>query len=126
MRALASIACGGPETLALIDLPRPVPGPGELLVWVETCGVNYPDVLVIEDRYQARPARPFAPGGEVSGRVAAIGEGVSGFAIGDRVAALTLLGGLAEYVLAPAARTVPVPDDMAGAEAAMPPRSTRA
>lgn len=119
MRALASVACGGPETLALIELSRPTPGPDELLIQVETCGINYPDVLVIEDRYQGRPARPFAPGGEVSGRVAAIGAGVSGFALGDRVAALTLLGGFAEYDLAPAARTVRVPEDMEGAAAAM-------
>ncbi len=119
MRALASVACGGPESLVLCSMPRPEPGVEDILVKVESCGVNYPDVLVIEDRYQARPERPFAPGGEVAGTVAAVGSAVRGFAIGDRVAALTLLGGFAGYVAVPAARAVKLPHDVPGAEAAM-------
>ena len=76
MRALLSEAPGGPETLVLAELPDPAPGPGELLVRVRACAINYPDVLIIEDKYQLKPPRPFAPGGEIAGEVEAVGEGV--------------------------------------------------
>ncbi|MGV3478404.1 MAG: NADPH:quinone oxidoreductase family protein [Sphingobium sp.] len=118
-RALMSTRCGGPETLELRRIAQPSPGPGQILIRVESCGINYPDVLIIEDRYQHRPSRPFAPGGEVSGVVAAIGEGVTGFAPGDRVAALTYIGGLAEHVVCDAAMAIGLPDELPGAEAAM-------
>ncbi|MBY8824414.1 NADPH:quinone oxidoreductase family protein [Sphingomonas colocasiae] len=119
MRTLLSTRCGGPETLELKHLARPVPGPGQILIRVASCGINYPDVLIIEDRYQHRPPRPFAPGGEVSGVIAAIGEGVAGFAPGDRVAALTYIGGLADHVACDAAMAMKLPDDLPGPEAAM-------
>ena len=89
MKALLSREPGGPETLELADLPDPEPGPGQLLVRVRACAINYPDVLIIEDKYQFRPPRPFAPGGEIAGTVEAIGEGVTGWAIGDRLAAVS-------------------------------------
>lgn len=118
MRRLQSEAPGGPETLKLADVPPPVPGPGELLVRVRACAINYPDVLVIEDKYQFRPQRPFAPGGEVCGVVEDLGPDVTGFAQGDRVMAITLSGGLAEMMILPAASAHKVPDILPDTEAA--------
>ena len=112
MKALLSEAPGGPETLMLRDVPEPVPGPGEVRIRVAACAINYPDVLIIEDRYQFKPPRPFAPGGEVAGAVDAVGEGVS-IAVGTRVLAVTGWGGLAEAIVCPAARALPIPDAMA-------------
>ena len=112
MRALLSTAPGGPETLALQDVREPEPGPGELLIRVMACGVNYPDVLIIDDRYQFKPPRPFAPGGEFAGVVEAVGAGVEGWAAGDRVVAVTGWGGMAEKAVAAAAQCVPLPDAM--------------
>jgi len=109
MKALLSRAPGGPETLELAELPDPVPGPNELLVRVKACAINYPDVLIIEDKYQFRPERPFAPGGEIAGVVEAVGEGVTGRAEGDRVIAMLGHGGLAEKVLVSAAAALPLP-----------------
>jgi NADPH2:quinone reductase len=77
MKAVLSKVVGGPETLVLEELPDPVAGPGQVLLDVKACGVNYPDVLIIEDKYQFKPERPFAPGGEVSGVITAVGEGVT-------------------------------------------------
>ncbi len=110
MRALLSRAPGGPETLELAELPDPVAGPGQLLVDVKACAINYPDVLIIEDKYQFRPERPFAPGGEIAGVIAAVGEGVSGWSAGDRAIAMLGHGGLAEKLVIPAAMAVPLPD----------------
>ncbi|HXG82121.1 MAG TPA: alcohol dehydrogenase catalytic domain-containing protein, partial [Sphingomicrobium sp.] len=84
MRALLSHQPGPPETLRLEEVPDPVAGPGELLVKIHACAINYPDVLIIEDKYQFKPPRPFAPGGEVAGVVEAVGEGVEGWSVGDR------------------------------------------
>lgn len=112
MKALLSTATGGPETLALGELPDPVAGPGQILVAVKAASINYPDVLIIEDKYQFKPTRPFAPGGEVAGVVEAVGEGVSGFAVGDRVIALCGNGGLAEKVAASALSSFKMPDAM--------------
>ena len=111
MKALLSTAPGGPETLELTDLPDPVPGPGQLLVRVKACAINYPDVLIIEDRYQFKPPRPFAPGGEIAGVVEALGEGVAGWSTGDRMIAMLGHGGLAEKVLVPAAAALPLPPE---------------
>jgi NADPH:quinone reductase len=111
MWALLSDAPGGPETLKLIDLPDPEPGPGQLLVQVKACAINYPDVLIIEDKYQFKPPRPFAPGGEIAGVVEAVGEGVTGWSEGDRVIAMLGHGGLAEKVLVPAAMALPLPPE---------------
>jgi NADPH:quinone reductase len=111
MKALLSHAPGGPETLRLDDLPDPAPGSGELLVRVRACSINYPDVLIIEDKYQLKPPRPFAPGSEIAGEVEAVGEGVSGWSSGDRIIAATGFGGLAEKVVIPAARAIPLPPE---------------
>ena len=80
MKALLSREPGGPETLRVEELPNPTPGAGELLVRVRASGINYPDVLIIEDKYQLKPQRPFAPGGEIAGTIEQVGEGVSGTA----------------------------------------------
>jgi NADPH2:quinone reductase len=109
MKALLSRAVGGPETLELADLPDPVPGPGQLLIDVKACAINYPDVLIIEDKYQFKPPRPFSPGGEIAGTVAAAGEGVTGWAPGDRLIAMIGHGGLAEKVLVDAKKALPLP-----------------
>jgi NADPH:quinone reductase-like Zn-dependent oxidoreductase len=116
MKALLSNAPGGPETLQLAELPDPVAGPGDLLVGIHACAINYPDVLIIEDKYQFKPPRPFAPGGEVAGVVAAVGEGVSGWSVGDRLIAYHGHGGLAEKVAVPAAHAFPLPDAHSYAE----------
>lgn len=109
MKALLSRAPGGPETLELAELPDPVAGAGQLLVKVKACAINYPDVLIIEDKYQFRPERPFAPGGEIAGVVEAAGEGVSGWAPGDALIAMLGHGGLAEKVVIDAKQAIPLP-----------------
>ncbi len=110
MKALLSHEPGGPETLRLDELPDPVAGPGELLVRVRATAINYPDVLIIEDKYQFKPPRPFAPGGEIAGEVEAVGEGVSGWKPGDRMIAVIGHGGLAERVVVPAKAAIPLPE----------------
>ncbi|HEY0627497.1 MAG TPA: NADPH:quinone oxidoreductase family protein [Allosphingosinicella sp.] len=111
MKALLSRAAGGPETLELAELPDPVPGRGQLLVRVKACAINYPDVLIIEDKYQFRPERPFAPGGEIAGVVEALGEGVEGWKEGDRLIAMLGHGGLSEKVLVDARMALPLPPE---------------
>lgn len=118
MKAVLSQTVGGPETLKLEDLPDPTPGAGQVVLDVKACGVNYPDVLIIQDIYQFKPQRPFAPGGEVSGVVSAVGDGVSHLKVGDRVLASTGWGGMAEKLAVDAARVVPIPDAMPFDEAA--------
>ena len=111
MKALLSVAVGGPETLALSEIDAPVAGPGQLLVAVKACAVNYPDVLIIEDKYQFKPVRPFAPGSEIAGVVEALGQGVTGFKVGDRVIAVTGHGGLVEKIAVPAASAYKLPEE---------------
>ncbi len=102
MRALLSHEPGGPDTLRVTELPDPVAGPGDLLVRVRAAAINFPDVLIIEDKYQMRPPRPFAPGGEIAGEVEAVGAGVKDWAVGDRLIAVPGFGGLAENISVPA------------------------
>jgi NADPH:quinone reductase-like Zn-dependent oxidoreductase len=109
MKALLSHEPGGAETLSLEEVPAPTPGPAELLVRVRGCAINFPDVLIIEDKYQLKPERPFAPGGEIAGEVIGAGKSVSGWAAGDRLIAALGFGGLAEQVVVPAARAVRLP-----------------
>jgi NADPH:quinone reductase-like Zn-dependent oxidoreductase len=118
MKALLSHAPGGPETLRVTGLPDPQPGPGQLLVRVRAAAINYPDVLIIEDKYQLKPPRPFAPGGEVAGEVIGIGEGVEGWTTGDRVIAVPGFGGLAEFITIPAASAFRLPAERSFAEGA--------
>jgi NADPH2:quinone reductase len=118
MKALLSTKAGGPDTLELRDIDEPSPGPGEVSVAVHACGVNFPDTLVIEDRYQLRPPRPFAPGSELAGVVKAVGEGVGTLKPGQRVFASLPFGAMAEVVLVAAVRCIPIPDTMPFDEAA--------
>ena len=118
MRALLSHAPGGPDTLRLDDVADPQPGPGELLVRVRASAINYPDVLIIEDKYQLKPPRPFAPGGEIAGEIEAFGEGVEGWSPGDRVIAVTGFGGLADKVVIPAKSAFRLPDERSFEEGA--------
>jgi NADPH2:quinone reductase len=110
MKALRSHAPGGPETLSVDDVEVPSPGPGELLVLVRACAINFPDTLIIEDKYQFKPSRPFAPGGEVAGEVLEVGEGVNGWAIGDRLIAVPGWGGLAEQIVVNARAAYRLPE----------------
>ena len=116
MRALLSKAPGGPETLEMDELPDPVAAPGQVVVAVKACAINYPDVLIIADRYQFKPPRPFAPGGEIAGVVTSVGAGVTGWREGDRVIGMTGHGGLVERVAVPADTLYALPDSRSFAE----------
>ncbi|CAN5783819.1 NADPH:quinone oxidoreductase family protein [soil metagenome] len=112
MKALLSKTTGGPETLSYEDVASPEVRPGFAVISTKAVGINFPDVLMIEDKYQMKPPRPFSPGGELSGVVKAVGEGVTNVKVGDRILANTGWGGLAEEVLLPANRLWHIPDSM--------------
>ena len=118
MRAVLSKAPGGPETLVVEDVLDPTPKAGEVVIEVKAVGINYPDTLIIEDKYQFRPERPFSPGAEVAGVVEAVGEGVKGVAKGDRVIAVPGWGGLVERLAVRAETVIPIPEAMSFEEAA--------
>ena len=118
MRAVLSKTPGGPETLVVEEVLDPTPKPGEVIVEVKAVGINFPDTLIIEDKYQFRPERPFSPGGEVAGVVEAVGEGVKGVRKGDRVIAVPGWGGLVERLAVRAETVVPIPEAMSFEEAA--------
>lgn len=118
MKALLSKAVGGPETLVLEDVPEPVAKAGQAVVEVKAIGVNFPDVLIIEDKYQFKPERPFAPGGEVAGLVAEVGEGVTEFKVGDRVIAGCGNGGMSEAVAVSVHNVYHLPESHGFAEGA--------
>lgn len=103
---------GPPESLVVEEVDSPVAGPGMAVVDVRACGVNFPDVLIIQNKYQFKPQLPFAPGSEISGVVKEIGEGVTEVAVGDRVLASTGFGGFSEEQAIPAAAAVKFPDSM--------------
>jgi len=108
------------DVFELTDVPRPVPGPGQLLVRVLAAAANFPDVLMCQGTYQVRPALPFTPGVELCGEVIESGPGTAGFVVGDRVIGGAVLpsGGFAEYALMDAARSFPAPEQLDDAEAA--------
>ena len=110
MKALRSHQVGGPETLTLDEVETQVPGPGQVRIQVKACAINYPDALMLKDMYQFKPARPFAPGGELAGVVEALGEGVTQWQVGDKVIAMMGNGGLSEQVLAQADKLFALPD----------------
>ena len=118
MKAILSKAPGGPETLVLEDIPAPDAGKGEVVLEVKAIGVNFPDSLIIQDLYQFKPERPFSPGGEVSGVVKSVGEGVTNLKVGDRVIGSTGWGGMREEVAVHAGRCIPIPNEMPFDEAA--------
>jgi len=110
MKALLSKQPGGPDTLILEEVADPVAGKGQVVVAVKACAINYPDFLIIEDKYQFKPPRPFAPGGEIAGVIESVGEGVTDWAVGDRVIAVTGHGGLVEKIAIEAFRLFRLPE----------------
>jgi NADPH:quinone reductase-like Zn-dependent oxidoreductase len=118
MRALLSTASGGPDTLELTELPDPAPAKGQVRIAVKACAINYPDVLIIEDKYQFKPPRPFAPGGEIAGVIDALGEGVSDWQVGDRVMGVIGHGGLATSIVTEPQRLYRLPAERDFAEGA--------
>ena len=110
MKALLSKETGGPETLVLEELESPTPGPGQILVDVAACAINFPDSLIIRDLYQFKPPRPFSPGSEIAGTVSALGDGVDSWSVGDRVIVGIGNGGLREQVVCEADKAIAVPD----------------
>lgn len=118
MKAIQCVEWGGPERLVLNDVPLPQPAAGEVRVRIEAAGVNFPDALIVQKKYQVQPPLPFTPGTEVAGTVDAMGEGVTGLSVGDRVSAFVGIGGFAEYVCAPVAMTLPLPAEVSTEHAA--------
>ncbi len=112
MRAVLSKVTGGPEALVVEEVMDPTPAKGQVVIEVKAIGINYPDALIIEDKYQFKPERPFSPGAEIAGIVDAVGEGVKSVRRGDRVIAVPGWGGLADRVAVPADSLIPIPDGM--------------
>jgi NADPH2:quinone reductase len=109
IRALLVDAYGDWRRVKLASIDAPEPGPGEVLIEAQAASLNFADLLMIEGKYQVRPALPFVPGRDVAGRIVSIGEGVTGFAVGDRVAAHARSGAFAELAVTPAAACVVLP-----------------
>lgn len=118
MRAVVITTPGGPEVLRLAEVPDPVPGPGEVLVEVCAAGVNPADALQRMGAYPPPPGAPPYPGLECSGRISALGPGVTGWQAGDEVCALLAGGGYAQRVAVPAGQVLPVPDGVSLTDAA--------
>ena len=112
MKAVRCKAWGPPESLVVAHLPDLEPGPGEVVVDVKAAGVNFPDVLTVQGKYQYKPELPFTPGNEFAGVVRAVGPGVSAYAPGQAVIGFTRTGGFAEQALAPLSSLLPVPEGM--------------
>ena len=112
MRAVLSKVAGGPESLVVEEVMDPTPAKGQVVIEVKAIGINYPDALIIEDKYQFKPERPFSPGAEIAGIVDAVGEGVKSVRRGDRVIAVPGWGGLADRVAVPADSLIPIPEGM--------------
>jgi NADPH:quinone reductase len=118
MKAVLCKAYGPPQSLVVEDIASPTAGPGEVVIAVKAASVNFPDVLIIQNKYQVKPPLPFSPGSEVAGVVKATGDGVNGFKPGDRVMAFTTYGGFAEEVKTDARTLLPLPAGMDFAQAA--------
>ena len=112
MKALLCKQYGLPDTLVYEDVADPVPGEGEIVVDMKAAGVNFPDVLIIQNKYQFKPALPFSPGGELAGIISAVGPGVSHLKVGDHVIGSTGWGAFSEKVKVSAAKTIPIPKTM--------------
>jgi NADPH2:quinone reductase len=109
MKALVCRAYGPIDSLALEEVPDPKPASGEVLVGVRACGINFPDLLVVQGKYQFKPTPPFSPGSEVAGVVEAVGSGVKDVKVGDRIVAMGPSGGIAEKFVTDSSRTIPLP-----------------
>lgn len=112
MKALRCVRHGLPDTLTVENIDPPNPGPGEVLVQVKAAGVNFPDTLIIQNKYQFKPALPFTPGGELAGIVTAVGEGVTRVAVGQRVIGFVMWGAFAEQAVVAQDQLVPMPEGM--------------
>ena len=112
MKAIVCEAWGLPDTLVVRDLPDVVPDAGKVAIRVEAAGVNFPDVLIIQNKYQFKPELPFTPGGELAGTVMAVGEGVTQYKAGDRVIAFVGQGAFAQQISVPVASVMPMPPGM--------------
>jgi NADPH2:quinone reductase len=112
VKAVLCKAYGPPESLVVEDVPSPTPGPGEVVISVKAASVNFPDVLIIQNKYQFKPPLPFSPGSEVAGIVKAVGEGVTSCKPGDPALAITTYGAFAEEVKTEARRLLPIPAGM--------------
>jgi len=112
MKAVVCKTWGLPDTLVVEDGADLVPGPGQVAIDVKAAGVNFPDVLIIQGKYQFKPELPFTPGSELSGVVRAVGEGVTTPAVGDKVIAFTSSGAFAQQALVPAQAVMPMPPGM--------------
>ena len=118
MRAVLCKEFGPPEKLVVEEVPSPAAGKGEVRIDVHAAAVNFPDLLIIQNKYQFKPPLPFSPGGEVAGVVREVGAGVTALKPGDRVLATTMWGGFAEEVAVDESRVAPIPDQMDFATAA--------
>src|SRR3954471_2462000 len=118
MKAVVCKQYGPPESLVLEELASPRPAGGEVVVSVKAASVNFPDVLIIQNKYQFKPPLPFSPGSELAGVVKEVGRGVSAFRPGDRVMAFTTYGAFAEEVKTEASRLLPLPAKMSFEEGA--------
>jgi len=118
VKAVLCKAYGPPESLVVEDVASPEPGPGDVVITVKAASVNFPDVLIIQNKYQVKPPLPFSPGSEVAGIVKSVGEGVTQVAVGDKVLAIIGYGAFAEEVKTESRRVLPLPHGMDFASAA--------
>lgn len=109
MKAILCKSWGLPDTLVVEELPEVVPGPGEVAIDVQAAGVNFPDVLIIQNKYQFKPELPFTPGSELAGVIRAVGEGVMHLKTGDKVLAFVSQGAFAQQIAVPAKMVMPMP-----------------
>lgn len=112
MKAIMCKAWGLPDTLVMEELPDTVPDAGQVSIEVQAAGVNFPDVLIIQNKYQSKPALPFTPGSELAGMVRAVGAGVTHLKVGDRVIAFVGNGAFAQQAIVPADAVMPMPAGM--------------
>lgn len=116
MKAIVCTAYGPPSSLQLLDVPAPQLGPKQVLIRVQVASVNFPDTLIIQGKYQFKPAPPFSPGGELAGMIIAVGSEVSHLKVGDKVVALSIFGAFAEQVAVDAHLVAPLPSQLSDAE----------
>jgi NADPH2:quinone reductase len=112
MKAIVCKTWGLPDTLTVDELPDVVPGAGQVAIEIRAAGVNFPDVLIIQNKYQFKPELPFIPGSELAGTVTAVGDGVTQYKLGDRVIAFSAQGAFAQQIVVPVQAVMPMPPDM--------------
>src|ERR1700686_2869795 len=112
MKAALCTAYGPIANLGINDVADPVPAADQVLIDIHACGVNFPDVLIVQGKYQFKPDPPFSPGGEVAGVITAVGDDVTGVTLGQRVMASALWGGFAERIAVPATAVNAIPQRM--------------